>query len=138
VSIPIRFLSAPDDAGAAEALDRDPESVQETMIRDRFLASSAMTEWESILTGRSREGHARAAPPLVVADDRPRSSSKILAASPELRAALAAADHSRLTEAAHQWVGQYWCGWPRRGGTCPLSGLKPRDTLIFADRPAIR
>jgi hypothetical protein len=107
VSIPIRFFSAPDDAGAVEALDRDPGSVQETMIRDRFLASSAMTEWESILTGRSREGHVQAAAPLVVADDRPRSSSKILAASPELRAALAAADHSRLTEAARQWVGQY-------------------------------
>jgi hypothetical protein len=107
VSIPIRFFSAPDDAGGAEALDRDPGSVQETMIRDRFLASSAMTEWETILTGRSPEGHAQAAPPLVVADDRPRSASKILAASPGLRAALAAADQSRLAGAARQWAGQY-------------------------------
>jgi hypothetical protein len=77
------------------------------MIRDRFLAEAAMTEWESIFTGRGIEGHVQAAPPLVVADDRPRSGSKILAASPEPRAALAAADHSSLAGAARQWVGQY-------------------------------
>jgi hypothetical protein len=107
VSIPIRFFSAPDDASAAEALDRDPESVTETAVRDRFLASSAMIEWETILTGRGSEDHARAARPRVVADDRPRSSSKIFAASPELRAALAAADPERITEVARQWMDEY-------------------------------
>jgi hypothetical protein len=44
VTIPIRFFSTLDDTSAAEALDRDPESVSETAMRDRFLARSAMTE----------------------------------------------------------------------------------------------
>jgi hypothetical protein len=106
VSIPIRFFSAPDDASAAEALDRDPESAAETEMRGRFLGSSALLEWETILTGRGPQAPA-AASPLVVADDRPRSSSKIFAASPELRAALATADLGRLTEVADQWMEQY-------------------------------
>jgi hypothetical protein len=107
MSIPIRFFSAPDDTSAAEALGRDPESAQETMVRGHFLASSAMTEWETILTGRSPEGHAQAARLRVVADDRPRSSSKIFAAPPGLRVALATADRARLAEVAHQWMDQY-------------------------------
>jgi hypothetical protein len=113
VSVYIRFFSAADDADAASCLDSEPGSVSgtvsasETMTRDRFLASSALAEWESILTGPSPEGHAQAAPPRVVADDRPRSSSKIFAAPLGLRAALAAADRASLTEAAHQWVDRY-------------------------------
>jgi hypothetical protein len=106
VSIPIRFFSAPDDASAAEALDRDPESAAETTVRSRFLESSVLLEWETILTGRDPKGQAQTSR-LVVADDRPRSSSKIFAASPELRAALAAADLERLSEVADQWVEQY-------------------------------
>lgn len=106
VSIPIRFFSAPDDASAAEVLDRDPESVTETAVRSRFLGSSALLEWETILTGRDPKAQAQASR-LIVADDRPRSSSKIFAASPELRAALAAADRERLTEVADQWMEQY-------------------------------
>jgi hypothetical protein len=77
------------------------------MMRDRFLSSSAMTEWQSILTGRSPEDHAQAPRPRIVADDRPRSSSKIFAAPPELRAALAAADHAGLADVADQWMDQY-------------------------------
>ena len=73
-------------------------------MRDRFLTYSALAEWESILTGLSPEG---AAQPRIVADDRPRSSSKIFAAPPGLRAALAMADRARITEAAYQWVDQY-------------------------------
>jgi hypothetical protein len=107
VSIPLRFFSTSDDASAAEALGRDPESVMETAARDRFLPSSAMTEWETLLTGRGPEGHAHAPRPRVVADDWPRSSSKIFLASPELRVALAAADHGSLTETADQWICQY-------------------------------
>jgi hypothetical protein len=107
MSIPIRFFSTSDDTSAAEVLGRDPESAQETMVRGHFLVSSAMTEWETILTGRSPEGHAQAAAPRVVADDRPRSSSKVFAAPPGLRVALATADHARLTEVAQQWMDQY-------------------------------
>jgi hypothetical protein len=73
-------------------------------MRDRFLPSSALAEWESILTGRSPEG---AAQPRIAADDWARSSSKIFAAPPGLRAALAAADHARITETAYRWVDQY-------------------------------
>ena len=107
MSIPIRFFGTADDTSAAEVLGRDPESAQETMVRDHFLVSSALTEWETILTGRSPEGHAQAARPRVVADDRPRSSSKVFAAPPGLRVALATADHARLTEVAQQWMDQY-------------------------------
>jgi len=107
MSIPIRFFSAPDDTSAAEVLGRDAESARETMVRDHFLASSAVTEWETLLTGQGPEGQAQVARLRVVADDRPRSSSKIFAAPPGLRAALAAADHSRLTEVARQWMDQY-------------------------------
>jgi hypothetical protein len=75
-------------------------------VRSGFLASSALLEWETILTGRDPKGQAQTSR-LVVADDRPRSSSKIFAASAELRAALAAADLGRLSEVADQWVEQY-------------------------------
>jgi hypothetical protein len=124
MSIPIRFFSTADDTSAAEVLDRDPESAQETMVRDHFLVSSAMTEWETILTGRGPEGHAQAAPPRVVADDRPRSRSKVFAAPPGLRVALATADHARLTEVAQQWTDQY-------GGR--HGNFEPRDvrTILY-------
>jgi hypothetical protein len=69
-----------------------------------FPPSSALTEWESILTGRSPEG---AAQPQIIADDRPHSNSKIFAAPPGLRAALATADRAKIIEAAHQWVDQH-------------------------------
>jgi hypothetical protein len=59
-----------------------------------------------ILTGQDPKDPAEVSS-LVVADDQPRSSSKIFAASPELRAALAAADLGRLTEVADQWMEQY-------------------------------
>lgn len=104
VSIPIRFFSAA-DADAAQCLDRDRASAFETTMRDRFLPSSALAEWESILTGRPPEGIAQ---PRIVADDRPRSSSsKIFAAPPRLRAALAIADRATIIAAAHQSVNQY-------------------------------
>jgi len=68
VSIPIRFFSTSDDTSAAGALERDPGSASETMMRDRLLSSSAMSEWESILTCRSPEDHAQAPRPHIVAD----------------------------------------------------------------------
>jgi len=113
VGIFIRFFSASDDADAAQCLDNEPGSVSgtvsasEAMMRDRFLASSVLAEWETILTGPGAGDHGQAAAPRVVADDRPRSGSKILAPPPRLRAALAAADRARLAEVAHQWVDQY-------------------------------
>jgi len=66
-----------------------------------------MADWEILLTGRSPEDHEQAEWPRIVIDDEPRSSTQIFAASRELRAALAAADRERLTEAAHQWGRQY-------------------------------
>jgi hypothetical protein len=86
------------------AVARDLGSASEITMRDRFLSSSAMAEWQSILTGQSPEDHAQAPRPRIVADDRPRFSSKIFAAPPGLRAALASADHARLTDVADQWM----------------------------------
>jgi hypothetical protein len=109
MTIHARIFTAPDDTGAAQVLGNGRDSVPETetQIRDQFLASSALTEWESTLTGRSPEDAAHAARPRVAADDRPDSGSKIFAAPPGLRAALAAADRAKLTETAQQWVDQY-------------------------------
>lgn len=107
MSIIINYFTAPDDANAAEVLDDGPEAFFETMICGNFLADLAMADWEILLTGRSPEDYEQAEWPRIVNDDEPRSSKQIFAASPELQAALAAADRERLTEAAHQWARQY-------------------------------
>lgn len=108
VSIIIKYFTAPDDASAAKALHGGPdESVFETMGCGNFLADSAMTEWETLLTGRSPEEHENAEWPRVVADDGPDSGIQVFAASPELQNALAAANRETLAEVAQQWADQY-------------------------------
>lgn len=114
MSIIVEFFAAADDASAAEVLYGGPEvSGYETVSCGNFIASFAMTEWESLLTHRSPEDHENAEDPrIVAADGDPDDPTvSVFAASPFLQNALASADEERLTEVAHVWAAQYSEEW---------------------------
>ncbi|MGW0189150.1 hypothetical protein ACWDV7_25780 [Streptomyces sp. NPDC003362] len=99
----VEFFVAPDDTSAAEALRHGPGQAFESLSFGNFDVEEAVVEWECLLAGGSFDELVDAGEPRFVAehDD---GGSVVFAVSSRLSAALAAAERSRLREAAVTWA----------------------------------
>ncbi|MGR3873002.1 hypothetical protein ACUXZZ_31150 [Streptomyces graminifolii] len=104
MSIIITFFAAPNHEAAAEVAEGGPGGVFESLSYGNFDAEEALIEWEGIFTGRSFEELVAADVPEVVADPGDEEGPMLLAVSPALQDALAAADRARLVEVSQLWV----------------------------------
>ncbi|MFI7546398.1 hypothetical protein [Actinoplanes sp. NPDC049599] len=98
----IRFFVAPDDEAAATVVDGDPENTFESVTYGNFDADLALLEWDSLLTGRAFDDLLLASASGVITDED--DGALIVAASPELQEALAAASEAELERVARLWA----------------------------------
>ncbi|WP_433471270.1 hypothetical protein [Saccharomonospora azurea] len=104
MSTVIRFFVAPSHEAAAAVVDCGPDRAFESLSYGNFDAGEALTEWESIFTGRSFEGLVAADEPEAVTGSDDGDGPVVFAASEALRDALAAADQAQLGEVSQLWV----------------------------------
>ena len=104
MSIIITLFVAPNHEAAAAVAEGGPGGVFESLSYGNFDAEEALIEWESIFTGRSFDELVAADEPEVVADPGDDKGPMLLAVSPALQDALAAADQARLVEVSQLWV----------------------------------
>ncbi|MFF3871373.1 hypothetical protein [Streptomyces sp. NPDC001978] len=104
MSIIIKFFVAPSHEAAAAVVDCGPDEAFRSLSYGNFDAEEAQIEWEGIFTGRSFEELVAADEPEVVADPGDGDGPVLFAVPQALQDALAAADQSKLVEAARLWV----------------------------------
>lgn len=103
MSTVIDFFVAPDDTSAATALEVRPGPAHESLSVGNFDVEEAVVEWECLLVGGTFADLVDAGEPRTVAE-RDEDECLVFALSPRLRAALAAAEESRLRDLALSWV----------------------------------
>jgi hypothetical protein len=104
VSSIVKYFVAPDDESTAAVVDDGPDDSWDVRRYGNFDALTAMTEWESILTGRTFDevldgGGGSRFLGTAEHDDGP----LLFAASPELQRALAEATPASLNELGQRW-----------------------------------
>ncbi|MFD8593474.1 hypothetical protein ACFV1L_00550 [Kitasatospora sp. NPDC059646] len=102
MSVIVTFFAAPDDASAAAALVAGPEPACDSVDFGSFDPEEAVVQWECLLAGGSAEALADAGEPRTVAEEDD-GGCLVLALSPRLSAALAAAGPAALRDAAVAW-----------------------------------
>ncbi|MGQ5640317.1 MULTISPECIES: hypothetical protein [unclassified Streptomyces] len=106
MSIVIKLFVAPDHEAAAAVAEGGPDGVFESLTFGNFDVEEALTEWESIFTGRSFEEVLEDDVPETVADPHDGKGPLVLAVSRTLRHALCTADEHRLAEVSRLWVAE--------------------------------
>ncbi|MEU6632754.1 hypothetical protein ABZ905_31410 [Streptomyces parvus] len=103
MSIIVKFFVAPDDRAAALALRDGPGEACESLSLGNFDPMGAVTEWQSLLTGRTVEDVVEAGEPRVLGVEEG-GGCFVFAISSDLSAALADAERPTLRDVADSWA----------------------------------
>ncbi|MFJ5231171.1 hypothetical protein ACIQBJ_14905 [Kitasatospora sp. NPDC088391] len=105
MSVIVEFFAAPDDASAALAAPTGPGRALPARRFGNFDAEGAILEWESALTGDTVEALIEADEPRWLTDP-DNSGCLVLALSPRLTTALAAAAPAQLDRTVGAWTAE--------------------------------